>query len=580
MAGRNERVVATVLGSLAIASGAYAQGVIHTFGGGGSAGLGLGHAVRPAGDVDGDGVGDVIAGFRSGSSAAGTGSGTARVWSGASGALLHTFVGAGPQEQFGRSVAGAGDVDGDGRADLIVGAAGADFGGLDAGAARVYSGADGSMLFALDGPFARARFGTSVAGLGDVDGDGRSDFAVSGQPDANTPQPAGFVRVYSGADGALIREHVGGSALSRLGCAIADAGDVDGDGVHDLVVGDWRDLSGGNNAGAVHVYSGASGAELLFVASSAAGARLGMSVDGAGDLDGDGLADVVAGAPYQSGTAPSAGAAHVWSGADGAQLLSLFGDSSNDLFGVAVAGLGDVDADGVGDLAVGASSDDDGGSQSGSARVYSGADGSELWRFDGDTSFDELGYSVARVGDVDGDGGLDFAVAAPGDDAGAGPTSGVVRVHAGIAPPQGGGGGPLNYCSTSPNSAGEGARMGWSGSASVAAADLVLSASGAPAHTLGLFFFGLEQADLPFHQGTLCIAPPVRRLRPLVWTSRGGEASFPLWQGRGGQTAGFTAGTTWQFQFVYLDKQAGTSKRRCWRYAFNLSDGLSVTFEP
>ncbi|HVS17462.1 MAG TPA: integrin alpha [Planctomycetota bacterium] len=561
-----------MIGSLALATGARAQGVIHTFNGGGSAGLGLGHCVRPAGDVDGDGVGDVIAGFRTGSNAAGTGSGSVRVWSGASGAPLWTFVGAGAQEQFGRSVAAAGDVNGDGYGDLIVGAAGADTAGQDAGCARVYSGADGSLLYSIDGPFARARFGTSVAGLGDIDGDGRSDFAVSGQPDGNTPQPAGFVRVYSGADGSLIREHVGSGSISRLGCAIAAAGDVDGDGVNDLIAGDWRDPTGGNNAGAVRVFSGAGGAELFVVHGQQPNGRLGSSVDGAGDVDGDGRADVIAGAPYEAGK----GAAHVWSGADAALLWSFAGDSSNDLFGIAVAGLGDVDGDGLDDVGVGASADDDGGSQAGSARVYAGADGAELWRFDGNSAFDELGFSLARVGDVDGDGGADFAIGAPGDDAGGGPTSGVVRVHAGVAPPLSG---PQSYCTTSPNSAGDGALMGWSGSAGVAATDLVLNVSDAPPHTPGMFFFGAEQAALPFDQGTLCIAPPLRRLHPVLLTSRGGEASYALWQARSWSTAAFVPGTTWNFQFLYLDKQTDKQRRSCGR-AFNLSDGLSVTFTP
>lgn len=575
MIGGKRRVASATLGCMALAASAHGQDVLHTFQGGGSAGLGLGQVVRSAGDVDGDGLADVIAGYRTGSNAAGTASGTARVWSGAEGTILWTFVGGSAQEQFGRSVDGAGDVDGDGRDDLIVGAAGADTAGTDAGAARVYSGATGALLFTFQGPFARARFGSAVAGLDDVDGDGRPDLAVSGQPDAGTPQPAGFVRVFSGASGALIREHVGPSALSRLGCAVADAGDVDGDGVGDLVAGDWRDNTGGNNAGAVRVYSGASGALLHSFFGTSVNGRLGTSVDGAGDVDDDGRADLIAGAPIGVGAVLNAGLVRVWSGASGAVLHTFLGETANDQFGASVAGLGDVDGDGRDDMGVGVPMDDDGGLNSGSARVRSGADGSELFRFDGNGPADELGYSLAGIGDVDGDDGRDFAIGAPIDDAGGGPTSGAVRVHQGIPPPVTG---PESYCTTSPNSVGAGALMGWSGSTSVAAEDFVLSVSGAPGLTLGLFFFGANQTAKPVFQGTLCVAPPLRRLPPLVITQRNGTVQKALWGGAGWSTLPLLPGTTWNFQFVYLDKAKGKS-RRCGR-SLNLSDGLNVTFTP
>ncbi|MFQ5694327.1 MAG: integrin alpha, partial [Nitrospinota bacterium] len=124
--------------------------------------------------------------------------------------------------------------------------------------------------------------------------------------------------------------------------------------------------------------------------------ELGSSVAAAGDVDGDGFADVIVGAPLANpGLHADAGSAFVFSGASGKRLLRLDGLLSGDALGSSVAGAGDVDGDGFADLIVGAPlADPNGNADSGSAFVFSGATGSLIWRFDGQGFHDELGFSV------------------------------------------------------------------------------------------------------------------------------------------------------------------------------------------
>jgi hypothetical protein len=395
---------------------------------------------------------------------------------------------------------------------------------------------------------------------------------VSGQPDPYAQRPAGFVRVHSGRDGRLLREIVGATSASRLGCAIAAAGDADGDGRMDLVLGDWRDSTAGIAAGAVHVASGADGSLLFSFHGDAPQDQLGHRVAAAGDLDGDGRADVAASSPYADGAQRDVGLVRAWSGADGRVLLSRHGDFPLDFFGASVAGVGDVTGDGRDDLLVGAFADDDGATDAGRARVLSGADGSVAMELDGDSAGDELGFAVCGLGDVDGDGGLDFAVAATADDAGGGRLSGSVRVYAGVpgAPT-----GPRSYCVASASAPGGGARMGWSGSTSVAAGDGVLRTSGADPRSIGLYLASPEAAELPVRGGVLCLGTPITRLTPAVRIGPDGSAERALAGARRGwRQVPVEAGATWHFQLIYVERGR---RGRC---ALAFSDGLEVTFTP
>jgi len=398
----------------------------------------LGFSVSGAGDVDGDGFADLIVGAYLADSNGLRDSGSAVVLSGATGAQLWRFDGGGQWDNLGYSVAGAGDVDGDGFADLFVGAPGTDPNGLFfAGSAFVFSGATGAQLFRFDGLAAGDWLGWSVAGTGDVDGDGFADLFV-GAPgtDPNGLSNAGSAFVFSGTTGAQLWRFDGQATNdnlgSNLGWSVAGAGDVDGDGFPDLIVGAVNaDPHGFSRAGSALVFSGATGAQLFRFDGQRPGDLLGGSVSGAGDVDGDGFADLFVGAP---GTDPNglffAGSAFVFSGATGAQLFRFDGLAAGDNLGYSVAGAGDVDGDGVPDLIVGDPfANPNGITDAGSAFVFSGATGIKLWRFDNQATGDWFGSSVSEAGDVDGDGRPDLIVGSPRADPNGIPDAGSVLVY-------------------------------------------------------------------------------------------------------------------------------------------------------
>ena len=127
-------------------------------------------------------------------------------------------------------------------------------------------------------------------------------------------------------------------------------------------------------------------------------------VAGAGDVNNDGYDDLIVGNTYGSNNGPTSGSACIYSGLDFGVLYTFDGDNSGDRLGISVSGAGDVNADGYPDLIVGAYLDDNTGTDSGSARVFSGIDGATLYTFDGDDAGDEFGWSVSGAGDVNNDG--------------------------------------------------------------------------------------------------------------------------------------------------------------------------------
>ena len=262
--------------------------ILHNFDGA-NAGDQFGFSVSGAGDVNADGTPDLIVGSPSGGA---NGGGYARVLSGSNGSILYQFDGDSAGVQFGISVSGAGDVNGDGSADLIVGANSDDSNGTDSGAAVVLSGSNGSVLFNFDGDSAGDFFGSSVSGAGDVNGDGFADLIVGATGDDNNGSNSGSARVFSGSNGVVIYNFDGDNLNDQLGFSVSGAGDVNGDATPDLIVG----VFGVNGfSGSARVLSGSDGSVLYNFNGDNVADGFGISVSDAGDVNGDGVGDFIVG---------------------------------------------------------------------------------------------------------------------------------------------------------------------------------------------------------------------------------------------------------------------------------------------
>ncbi len=395
---------------------------------------GLGADVASAGDVNGDGYGDVIVGapihgfpFSKGRAmvyhGSSTGLATMPAWT-AEGWEPVVFW----PVYFGRAVASAGDVNGDGYGDVIVGAPEYDNDQITEGAAFVYLGSATGLgqqpAWQAEGNHEGARFGSSVASAGDVNGDGYGDVIV-GAPF----HKKGRVWVYLGSAAGLSDRPAwraaGDGSTDGFGSSVASAGDVDGDGYADLIVG-TDDFFGGR----IFVYRGSPTGPLQppwRAGISGPSGFFGHAVNSAGDVNGDGYSDVIVGEYwFGQGTQFHKGRALVYHGSSAGlepkPSWIAVGASVEQGFGFDVSTAGDVNGDGYSDVVVGALYIPDfAQGTAGLVRVYlgspSGLAAAPAWERGGQpASF--FGSAVSTAGDVDGDGYDEVIVGAPGYDNG------------------------------------------------------------------------------------------------------------------------------------------------------------------
>lgn len=348
----------------------------------------LGKAVAAMGDANGDGIDDFMIGSPRESFIHGNWAGSVYVYSGATGAILHSFSGTVAQEWFGSSVSGAGDVDNDGYDDIIIGSGEQGLGNFKQQSTYVYSGASGVLLYSYSTP----NGGMNVSDAGDVNADGYDDFIIGAKANLWGSTLPGSAFVYSGFDGTLLYQFDGEGPANSFGNDVACAGDLNGDGHSDLIIGARFASPGGvEQAGSLYIFSGSDGSTLYTYHGETFHGYLGGAVAHAGDIDKDGFDEIFFGNP-------SDGSVVLFSGATGGLIHRFQGEAYGDYFGGSIAAIGNLNGSQTPNILVGAYSANRTGSMS-SGAAY-------LYRFDPLLHVDHYSVSVSAGGTIALD--LDF----------------------------------------------------------------------------------------------------------------------------------------------------------------------------
>ncbi len=459
----------------------------------------LGRSIAGGLDVDGDGRPDWISGARGFSTS--TFAGKAHVYSGI-GSLLHTFVGLAAGDEFGVSVLLVPDLNGDGRAEVVVGSRyGNGLAGNDSGRVNIYAGGTWASLAVLEGSAPGENFGASVADVGDQNADGKPDIAI-GVPCMGNGT-LGRVEVRSGANFSILSVFTGTQLGEWFGYTVSAAGDLNNDGVTDIAVASIAfDGPAGVDAGKVTVFRGGSGVTipttLLQFDGEGAGDRIGIAMANVGDMDNDGIKDLVFGANrYDApGTTinDNRGRAYLVGGGNGNLLRTWTGEEPKDWMGIGVASAGDIDGDGVSEILLGACQTEKGGA--GRAYIVDGTNGNVRHAMRGEHASgisgngDAFGFAVASVGDLDGDGACEFAVGAYGVDGFAGGNTGKLYTYSSA----------VRYIN--PNAAApqhlDLRAVTWP----TVGTDFTMKVTGAPANSVGLLGVSATRSDIALWGGT------------------------------------------------------------------------------
>jgi hypothetical protein len=395
----------------------------------------MGSSVSGAGDVNGDGISDIIVGAQYYDNGE-TDEGASFIYQGSASSInsASTAIPVSNQAsaQLGYSVSGAGDVNGDGYSDVIVGANLYDNGETDEGAAFIYHGSSSGIgttaAARVESNKALAQFGRLVSGAGDVNGDGYSDVIVGAHLYANGQATEGAFFVYHGSSSGISTTAAtlveSNQATAQMGYSVSGAGDVNGDGYSDVIVGANQYTLNYSQEGAFFVYhgssSGISSTPAAWGVSNQATAKLGFSVSGAGDVNGDGYSDVIVGANSYDNGETDEGAAFVYhgssSGINNTAATFLEYNISSISFGQCVSGAGDVNGDGYSDVIIGARNYSNGETNEGAAFVYhgsaSGISTTLATMVESNMASAAMGQSVSGAGDINGDGYSDVIVGA------------------------------------------------------------------------------------------------------------------------------------------------------------------------